>query len=237
VGYAATSTETYTITGTNPVTVTKTSGDDRITWNSSTHRLDIAAGLAAGVYEVKLRASNSSSTLYTFTFTLTVEAPVYYIEPPVTTGGTVTIQSSNANPYLAEEGDVVTLTITPDAGYELTSITVYMTDGSGNVVRSVVIPLSGTGAVRTFVMPAHHVAIVATFTVATGIVETGRAPSLQAWVQHGVLNVSGLTPGQPYSVYNITGAPVYQGEQPETVLPARGIYIITDGKAVIKVVN
>ena len=45
-----------------PVTVVKTSGDDRISWNNTTKQLDISEGLPMGVYEVKLRASNSVST-------------------------------------------------------------------------------------------------------------------------------------------------------------------------------
>jgi hypothetical protein len=48
-GYTATSTDAFTITGTAPVSITKTSGDDRIIWNSATKKLDIAAGLPAGV--------------------------------------------------------------------------------------------------------------------------------------------------------------------------------------------
>jgi hypothetical protein len=76
-GYGATSTGVYTVTGTAPVTVTKTSGDAKITWNSGTKQLDIDAGLAAGSYPVVLTASNGTLPDATLTFTLTVnEAPV-----------------------------------------------------------------------------------------------------------------------------------------------------------------
>ncbi len=71
-GYAATSTGTYTITGTEPITVTKISGDEKITWNNGTKRLDVAAGLTQGSYPVTLKAENSFSQIGTLTFTLTV---------------------------------------------------------------------------------------------------------------------------------------------------------------------
>ncbi len=71
-GYSATSTGGYTITGTDSVTVSKTAGDARITWNSSTKKLDIAAGLEVGSYPVTLTASNGISPDTTLNFTLTV---------------------------------------------------------------------------------------------------------------------------------------------------------------------
>ena len=64
---------------------------------------------------------------------------------------------------------------------------------------------------------------------------------LRAWTVNGVLYVSGLTDGATLRVYNIPGTPVYQGIAPsdkaEIALPARGIYIVTDGQTVVKVNN
>jgi len=71
-GYAATSSNRFTITGNPAPTVTKVSGSTKITWNNSTKRLDIAAGLASGIYSVTLRAANGKPPDATFTFTLTV---------------------------------------------------------------------------------------------------------------------------------------------------------------------
>ncbi|SHN57818.1 DUF4073 domain-containing protein [Desulfitobacterium chlororespirans] len=73
-GYSVTSTGVYTITGTAPVTVTKTSGNGSITWNDTTKKLDIAAGLAAGSYPVELTAGNGTAPDATLTFILTVGA-------------------------------------------------------------------------------------------------------------------------------------------------------------------
>ena len=72
-GYAATSTGVYTIAGEPAPTVTKTSGDSKITWNNSTKKLDIAAGLTAGSYPVVLTAASGTNSS-TLTFTLTVTA-------------------------------------------------------------------------------------------------------------------------------------------------------------------
>ena len=57
-GYAKTSSSIYTITGKPTPEVTKTAGNDKITWNANTKKLDIAPGLAAGSYKVTLSAIN-----------------------------------------------------------------------------------------------------------------------------------------------------------------------------------
>ncbi|MDR1630655.1 MAG: hypothetical protein LBS36_10665 [Oscillospiraceae bacterium] len=62
----------FTISGSQPVLVTKTSGSDKITYNALTNKLDIAAGLPKGNYPVTLKASNGTLPDATFSFTLTV---------------------------------------------------------------------------------------------------------------------------------------------------------------------
>ena len=61
-------------------------------------------------------------------------------------------------PTTAKMGDTITLTITPDTGYELHTLTVK--DAKGTAVT-----VSGTGETRTFTMPATDVTIAATFRV------------------------------------------------------------------------
>ena len=235
VGYAATSTNAFTITGTTPVTVTKLSGNDLITWNNTDKTLDIAEGLPVGVYEVRLRASNSVST-FTFTFTLTVEKPVYYLDIPRNVEGG-TVEALTKVPYLAEEGETVTLIITPHEGYELVSLSVISRDGARPVSTIC------TGNTCTFTMPAHHITIVAVYrdlrTVSNEqwTIDNGQ---LKAYAQNGVLYVSGLQAGDRWSVYNIFGALVYQGvalsDKAEVPLPGKGIYIIMNGKESLKAV-
>ncbi|MCL1875640.1 MAG: hypothetical protein FWF87_05220 [Synergistaceae bacterium] len=73
VGYAAASYGPYSVTGVPAPTVVKTSGNDAITWNNSTKKLDVATGLTAGTYNAILTASNSLGSA-PLTFTLTVKA-------------------------------------------------------------------------------------------------------------------------------------------------------------------
>ena len=80
----------------------------------------------------------------------------------------------------------------------------------------------------------------------TGLVETGRAPSqLAAWINDGVLYVSGLTPGKPWGIYNILGTLIYQGIATDVVETGRapslrigrGIYIILSEGETVKIKN
>ena len=74
VGYTATATGAYTVGGSPAPTVTQnTTHNNKITWNESTKKLDIAAGLAVGEYPVILVATSGSSSA-TLTFTLKVTA-------------------------------------------------------------------------------------------------------------------------------------------------------------------
>ena len=65
---------------------------------------------------------------------------------------------------------------------------------------------------------------------------------LTVWIHHGVLHISGLTPGQSCRVYNILGTLVASpnpsdGGEFELPLPGRGVYIVSDGKNIVKVNN
>ena len=228
--YASTSSDEFEIYGTSPVTITKISGDAKITWNNTTKKLDIAAGLPVGVYEVKLRATNEATSYYTFIFTLTVAEQVFYIDIPENfPGGKVTAEPR----YITTAGQTVTLTITPDQGNTLTSIHVYRSDNGQSI------PLSGTGLTRTFEMPPCHITVVAVFG-STGIDEI--APEgLVAFSQNGSLYLSGLTPGASWSVYNVTGSLVSQGIATDSKavvsLPGRGLYIVRSANKVVKVLN
>ena len=72
-GYKAVSSDSFFLKGVQPITMTKLSGDDKITWNSETYCLDIAEGLAPGEYPVVLEAANADGQKAQHTFTLTVE--------------------------------------------------------------------------------------------------------------------------------------------------------------------
>jgi hypothetical protein len=71
---------------------------------------------------------------------------------------------------------------------------------------------------------------------------------LTAWSQNGILYVSGLTPGDKWSVYTITGILIYEAESgtsaslsnrekaESVVLPRNGIYIVKSGNKTVKVI-
>ena len=65
--------------------------------------------------------------------------------------------------------------------------------------------------------------------------------SLKAWTADGALYVAGLTAGETWRVYNLAGTLIYTGVADgidvTLPLPGRGVYIVTDGNRVIKVVN
>lgn len=102
MGYGATSTGVYTITGAVPVMVTKTSGDARITWNDATKKLDIAAGLTGGTYPVSLHASDGVLLDATLEFTLTVNAaPPQTVTSVTVSPETVSMQKGGTQQFIA----------------------------------------------------------------------------------------------------------------------------------------
>ena len=81
--------------------------------------------------------------------------PTYAVTTPETPGGTVTVSPSRAS-----SGRTVTITATPDLGYELESLTVL--DSRGNEIA---LTDKGDGK-YTFTMPASRVTVEASFTPA-----------------------------------------------------------------------
>jgi len=68
----------------------------------------------------------------------------------------------------------------------------------------------------------------------------------RAYVRNGILYFSGMSSMSSESrsslrVYNTTGTLIYQAITPdgkaEIPLPGRGVYIVTDGKETVKVIN
>ncbi|MBP5249960.1 MAG: hypothetical protein J6Z46_08160, partial [Lachnospiraceae bacterium] len=90
---------------------------------------------------------NAAQTLHTVTVGSLTNGQITVSDPAWT---------DNTTQYYAS-GDTVTLTITPDTGYEFGTITV--TKASGGTVE-----VSGTGNTCTFTMPDDNVTVSATFT-------------------------------------------------------------------------
>lgn len=80
------------------------------------------------------------------------EQATRYVISTVSTNGTVSITGGNT----AAAGETVRLTVTPNKGYEISSVTATAKNGSR-------VTVSGTGSTRTFTMPASAVTVTATF--------------------------------------------------------------------------
>ena len=172
-----TATFTVAATGENLSYQWQQSTDNGQSWTnisgaiSSTYTTD-AATLAMNNYQYQCVVSNSAGSVTSSAATLTVTAlpepepepeptrppyipPTYAVTTPETPGGTVTVSPSRAS-----RGRTVTITATPDLGYELESLTVL--DSRGNEI-----PLTDKGDGKyTFTMPASRVTVEATFTPA-----------------------------------------------------------------------
>ena len=119
VGYPAFSTDAFTIEGTQPITVTPSNTHgDRITWNAITNRLDIAAGLPAGVYAVVLTATNAAGS-DTHTFTLTVNPATQPPPQQTPTPPQATPRPPQATPTPTPAPEVATPSPTPIADTRL----------------------------------------------------------------------------------------------------------------------
>jgi hypothetical protein len=210
----------------------------------SSYSPSTAATGARWYYVTVTNTNNSASGVKTAGVTsnaaaVTVEA---VIPAPATTYTITVAPSANgqvtATPQNAEAGETVTLTITPAEGYEPEALVIHRTNAENETIAP-----SGEGNVRTFTMPGFAVTVRASFrpTTPTGTEPLAQPTPLSAYVQNGRLYITGLTPGQSWSLYSITGALISNKtpttSEAELSLPARGIYIIHSGNNTIKVVN
>ncbi len=174
VGGGGSSTTYYATTPECPTTVTvtfyKNDGTDASTSQTIPYNTSTA-----------LTANSFSRTGYTFqgwatsatgtkayddgaSVTLTSNTPLYAVWQknshdvtfnPSPTGATVTINSSSTSPKSVEYGETVTIAITPDAAYEISSVT-----ATG-------VEVSGSGNTRTFTMPDADVTVTVTMAIKT----------------------------------------------------------------------
>ena len=108
-----------------------------------------------GIPTVNVTAAYTGDTFGGLPVTANLTAPsttTYSVTVNAATNGTVT-----ADKETAAEGATVTLTVTPESGYELESLTVGGTDVTAQV----------TNGTYTFAMPAKNVTVTATFEAAT----------------------------------------------------------------------
>ena len=130
------------------VTLTSTAGYQ---WPATAPAITVPGGTVSGGTVAGTGTGNTLTFDVTFPATAATAPPSYAINIGSFAGGSV-----SANHTTATAGTTVTLTITPDTDAELLTLTVRRSDGSN-------VTLSGTGATRTFTMPAASVTVTATF--------------------------------------------------------------------------
>ena len=132
--------------------------DKTVTWSSSAPAVATVdqngsvTAVGPGTAVITVNAGEHEDTCTVYVSTYPPADPSYQITIPATANGTVTV-----SPTSAKEDQVVTITVTPNSGYELASLTV--TDRSGNRVTVTANP---DGTYR-FVMPASQVTVSVAF--------------------------------------------------------------------------
>ena len=124
---------------------------------SATFQATLESGYVFDGWYDESNARVSASLTYTVTnihgsFTLTAKGSLTYNISITASGGTVTASESSA-----VAGSTITLTLNPNSGYQLGTLTV-TNDATGDPIT-----LSGSGNTRTFTMPASTVTVYAVF--------------------------------------------------------------------------
>lgn len=150
VGYAAFTTAAFTVTGSPTPTVTMTTSEPKITWNSGTMKLSIAAGLPAGEYTAVLTASNGFIPAMTLTFKLTVVAAT--VTSVTVDPATVNVQKGTTQAFTANvEGtglftDGVTWSVSgqEDTATSINSTTGVLTVAAGETSKTITVKATST---------------------------------------------------------------------------------------------
>ena len=114
---------------------------------------------SSATFSVGNSGSGTSGQIHFTEISVTYEGGItapttYAVTCEAGSGGSVSVGSTTQY----EAGASVTVTATPNTGYELSSMSAYKTGASGTAVE-----LSGSGNTRTFTMPAYAVTVAATF--------------------------------------------------------------------------
>jgi hypothetical protein len=152
--------------------------------------------------------------------------------------------TASASKVSAPRSSVITLTAVPNHGYRFKEWIVY----KGFIILS-----NPTDNPAQFRMRDYGVEVMAVFEPdIQSSNEKMQTKTLKAFVQNGTLYVSGIANGSALQVYNVTGSLLYksipgsshegisspfEGIEVSLLLPGRGVFIITDGKEVLKVTN
>jgi len=175
---------------------------------------------------------------YVKDFTITVKAAFVAVTgitgiPATATAGTPLTLNGTVAPATATNKTIVWRVKTAGTTGATISGNTLNTNAAGMVVVTAAI-VNGLTATTNYTQDFNIVV-----SAITGVVETLRATSLQAWVRDGLLHVAGLTADETLSIFNAAGALVYHSVatsgETDIHLAAPGVYIIRSGENTIKV--
>jgi len=181
INFQAISTKTY---GDAPITLPQTTDAGlTISYQSSNEAVATVSGnilTITGVGTTVITATQDGSCAFAaatpVTQSLTVNPlPTYGVSIGTFSGGTVTADKTSA-----PANETVTLTITPDSGYELDAISAYNTSSPATIVT-----LNGSGSIRTFTMPAYGVTVTATFKITQEQLDSEAVATAKAAIEGG----------------------------------------------------
>jgi uncharacterized repeat protein (TIGR02543 family) len=100
---------------------------------------------------------------------------------------------------------------------------------------------TGGTKVTTDTVFSEDTVIYARWIVTTSNPEMSSVNPLRAWMSNGLLHVEGLTEGEAWSVYSVSGVLVYSsiatGGEADIPLKAQGVYIVQSGENSVKISN
>jgi hypothetical protein len=140
-----------------------------------------------GSFRFTVSLAKNGATAVTSAKTGQITAGAYATTQYAITIGTLSHGRVTSNVASAAAGDMVTLTITPDAGYELDTIRLYAT------ATSTPHTLSGSGSARTFIMPAHAVTVTAVFRKTQALVDKETVEEAKVSVEGGTYRIAQAT--------------------------------------------
>ncbi|MDR2970231.1 MAG: hypothetical protein LBV32_11615 [Tannerellaceae bacterium] len=180
-------------------------------------------------------ATISGGTGVALTVAITQAAGTANVAPA---GYTITARSGNHgtitpdNTLSINRGAELKFTFRPDTGYEVDKVKI---DG-------VVNPEAAAAGFYTFKgITANHTIEVTFRSVQTTATADVKTSALTVFANDGRLHVSGLTPGEEWTVYSTTGATVRTatatGTEATVILPAPGVYIFRTARETVKVID
>ena len=148
------------------------------------------------------------------TVSATFVASIYSVSISTISNGSIT-----ANPISAKMGETVTLTIAPDNGYELQSISA--------VAGGQTVALSGNGNTRTFTMPANNVTVTGSFVKErTYVTATISSAGYATFCSTEPLDFSGITTLKAYYATAVSDTAVTFKQVTGTVAAETGLLLV-----------